>query len=43
MKTPLEKAIEDVKFLQDKADDVLVKIAYGMAISVIELHLKEEK
>jgi hypothetical protein len=43
LKTPLEKAIEDIKFLRDKADHVFAAIAYGMAITIMELHLKEEK
>lgn len=41
MKTPLELAIEDLKFLKDKADNVIAEICYGMAITICEMYLEK--
>ncbi len=43
IKTPIEKAIEDLRFMKDKANDAFSDIVWGMAISICELHLEEEK
>lgn len=38
----IDKIISDLKFLQDKAEYAMVKIAYGMAITICEIHKKGE-
>lgn len=42
-KTAIEVAIEDIKYLRDRATDPLVKIAYNMAITVCEQQIEDEK
>lgn len=39
--TEIEKIIEDIAFLRDKAHDPLVAIAYNMAIEVCKVHLEK--
>lgn len=41
--TPLEKAIEDLKFMKDKANDAMADIIWGMAITLCEQHIEYEK
>jgi hypothetical protein len=41
--TPMQEAIEDIKFLAEKAKDPLSEIAYGMAITILELHQPKER
>ena len=40
--SPLETLIEDLKFLEDKADDVVAKLAYNTAGHLCKSHLKKE-
>lgn len=42
-KTPIQESIDDIRFLEDRCEDPLAKIAYGMAVKVIEFHLGSEK
>lgn len=40
--THIKSIIEDLSFLAEKADEPLVKIAYAMAITVVEQHEPKE-
>ncbi len=41
--TPMAKAIEDIRFLEERAGHPFAKIAYRIAISVCELHLEADR
>jgi hypothetical protein len=36
-----EKIIADLKWLAEKTDDPIVKITYGMASTIVDLHFGE--
>lgn len=40
--TAMQKAIEDITFMRDRCEHPFATIAYGMAISICELHLETE-
>lgn len=42
-KTPVGKCIEDLQFMKDKAKDRVDETVWGMAITICEVHLKEEE
>lgn len=43
MKTPLELAIEDLKWMADKQEDPYFKIVYLMCVTICEDHLPKNK
>lgn len=41
MKNIENNIIRDLTWLAEKSNDPIVKIAYGMAITIIEMHFKQ--
>lgn len=37
----MNKIVADLKWLAEKAEDPIVKISYGMAVTIVELHFGE--
>lgn len=41
--TAMQQAIEDLKFMEDKADNVFARLAYNLSVTICKQYIEKEK